>query len=164
MNQSRMDLLYSESCSVVSDSLRSHELYSPWDSPGQNTGVSSLSLLQGIFPTQGSNPGLWHCRQVLYKLSHKGKSKNLQTSLSQATAKTQDCLFLIILIRFYGAEVFKSHDCVEAKSQNDLAIHLESFIETCHRSIFFQALNLHIATYFIVQCSNFLCYLQGWHP
>ena len=46
----------SESHSVISDSLRSHELYSPWNSPGQNTGVGSLSLLQGIFPTQGLNP------------------------------------------------------------------------------------------------------------
>ena len=41
------------------------------DSPGQNTEVSSLSLLQGIFPTQGSNPGLQHCEQILYHLSHK---------------------------------------------------------------------------------------------
>ena len=48
----------SESHSVVSDSLQSHGLYSPWNSPGQNTGVGSHSLLQGIFPTQGSNPGL----------------------------------------------------------------------------------------------------------
>ena len=61
----------SESCSVMSDSLRRHGLYSPWDS-GQNTGVGSLSLLQGIFPTQGSNPGLSHCRWILYQLSHKG--------------------------------------------------------------------------------------------
>ena len=42
-----------ESCSVVSDSLRPSGLYSLWNSPGQNTGVGSLSLLQGIFPTQG---------------------------------------------------------------------------------------------------------------
>ena len=41
-------------------------LYSPWNSPGQNTGVGSLSLLQGIFPTQESNPGLLNCRQILY--------------------------------------------------------------------------------------------------
>ena len=40
-------------------------------SPGQKTGVGSLSLLQGIFPTQGSNPGLSHCRWILYQLSHK---------------------------------------------------------------------------------------------
>ena len=61
----------SESCSVVSDSLQPHGLYSPWNSPGQNTGVGSLSLLQGIFPTQWSKPGLPHCRQILYQLSHK---------------------------------------------------------------------------------------------
>ena len=61
-----------KSRSVVSDSLQPHGLYSPWNSPGQNTGVGSLSLLQEIFPTQGSNPGLSHCRQILYQLSHKG--------------------------------------------------------------------------------------------
>ena len=53
----------SESCSVVSNSLRPHGLYSPRSSLGQNTGVGSLSLLQRIFPTQGSNPGLLHCRR-----------------------------------------------------------------------------------------------------
>ena len=57
--------------SVMSDSLWPHGLYSPWNSPGKNTGVGSLSLLQGTFPTQGSNPGLSHCRQTLYQLSHK---------------------------------------------------------------------------------------------
>ena len=55
----------SESHSVVSDSLRLHGLYSSWNSPGQNTGVGSLSLLQGLLPTQGSNPGLPHCRWIL---------------------------------------------------------------------------------------------------
>ena len=59
----------SESRSVVSDSSRPHALYSPWNSPGQNTRVSSLCLLQGIFPTQGSNPDLPHCRWILYQLS-----------------------------------------------------------------------------------------------
>ena len=58
-----------------SDSLWPHGLYSPWDSPGQNTGVGNLSLLQGIFPTQGSNPGLPRCRQILYQLSHQGNPK-----------------------------------------------------------------------------------------
>ena len=62
----------SESCSVMSNSLRPLGLYSPWNSLGQNTGVGSLSFLQGIFPTQGSNSGLLHCRQILYQLSHKG--------------------------------------------------------------------------------------------
>ena len=47
-------------------------LYSLWNSPGQNTGVGSLSLLQEIFPTQGLNPGLLRCMQFLYQLNHKG--------------------------------------------------------------------------------------------
>ena len=55
----------------MSDSLQPHELSSPWNSPGQNTGVGSLSLLQGIFPTQESNPGLPDCRRILYQLSHR---------------------------------------------------------------------------------------------
>ena len=64
----------SESCSVVSDSLRPHGL----NSPGQNTGMGCLFLLQGIFPTQGSNPGLLHCRWILYQLSHKGNPRILE--------------------------------------------------------------------------------------
>ena len=73
-------LLESESQSllVVSDSLPAQGLYSPWNSPGQNTGVGSLSLLQGIFPTQGSGPGLPHCRWVLYQLSHWGRPRILE--------------------------------------------------------------------------------------
>ena len=67
-----------ESRSVVSNSLRPHELYSPWNSPGQNTGVGSLSLLQGVFPTQELNPGLLHCKRILYQLSHKGSSRILK--------------------------------------------------------------------------------------
>ena len=51
--------------------------YSPWNSPGQNTGVGSLSL-QGIFPTQGSKSGLLRCRRILYQLSHKGSSGMLE--------------------------------------------------------------------------------------
>ena len=63
----------SESCSVMSDFLWLHGLYRPWNSPGQNTGVGSLSLLQGIFLTQESNWGLLHCRWILYQLSYQGK-------------------------------------------------------------------------------------------
>ena len=68
----------SESRSVVSDSLPPHGLYSPRNSPGKNTGVGSLSFLQGIFPTQGLNPGLPHCRRILYQLSHKGNPRILE--------------------------------------------------------------------------------------
>ena len=51
---------------------------SPWDSPGQNTAVGSLSILHGVFPTQGLNLGLPHCRQILYHLSHKGSPRILE--------------------------------------------------------------------------------------
>ena len=70
-----------ESCTVVSDSLQPHGLYSPRNSPDQNTGVGRLSLLQGNFPTQGSNPGLPHYKRILYQLSHKGTPSNLYWEL-----------------------------------------------------------------------------------
>ena len=53
-------------------------LYSPGDSPGQNTGVGSCCLLQWIFPTQRWNPGLLHCRRILYQLSHQGSPRILE--------------------------------------------------------------------------------------
>ena len=68
----------SESCSVASNSLPPQGRYSPWNSLGQNTGVGSPSLLQGIFLTQGSNPRLWHCRWILYQLSHQGSPRILE--------------------------------------------------------------------------------------
>ena len=71
-------LCESESCSVVSNSLRPHGLYSTWNFLGQNTGMGNLSLLQGIFPAQGSNSGHLHCRQILYQVSHKGSPKVLE--------------------------------------------------------------------------------------
>ena len=63
--------------SVVPDSLwpqglQLTRLLCPWDFPGNDTGVGCHFLLQGIFPTQGSNPGLLHCRQILYRVSYKG--------------------------------------------------------------------------------------------
>ena len=73
-------VLESGSHSAVSDSLRPHRLYSPWSSPGQNTGMGSLSLPQGIFPIQGSNPGLPHCRQILYQ-EPQGKPKNTRVGI-----------------------------------------------------------------------------------
>ena len=59
-------------------------LLCPWNSPGKNTGVGCHDLLQGIFPTHGSNPGLVHCRQILYYLSHQGSPK--PTNKENATA------------------------------------------------------------------------------
>ena len=66
--------LQSESRSAVT--LRSHGLYSPWNSPGQNRVAFPFS--RGIFPTQGSKPGLLHCRWILYQLSHKGSPRKLE--------------------------------------------------------------------------------------
>ena len=79
-DRNRMDLKEneSESHSVMSDSFQTHELYSPWHSPGKNTGVDNRPLLQGIFPTQGLNPGVPHCRWILYQLSHQGRSRILE--------------------------------------------------------------------------------------
>ena len=68
----------SVSRSVVSNSLWLHGLYSPWNSPDQNTGVDSHSLFLGLFSTQGLNPGLPHCRWILYQLSHKGSPRILE--------------------------------------------------------------------------------------
>ena len=73
--------------SVLSDSLRPHGLQTDrllcvWGSPGKNAGMGYHSLLQGIFPTQGSTlslPCLLHCRQILYGLSHQGILPFLQS-------------------------------------------------------------------------------------
>ena len=76
------DVLESESGSLlaVSDFFLPHGLYSPWNTPGQNTGVGSLSLLWGIVLTQESNWGLLHCRQILFQLSY-GESASFHSIL-----------------------------------------------------------------------------------
>ena len=61
-------------CPPCSDPMDCSLLLHPWDFPGKSTGVGCHFLLQGIFPTQGSNPGLLHCRQTLHRLSHQGSS------------------------------------------------------------------------------------------
>ena len=63
----------------MSSSLWPHGLYTPGNSAGQTTtGVGSLSFLQGIFPTQGLNPGLLHCRWIFHQLSPKGSPRILE--------------------------------------------------------------------------------------
>ena len=79
--------------SVMSDCLPSHglqpaRLLCPWNSSGKNTGVGCHALLQGIFPTQGSNPGLLHCRQILYHLSHLGLKQLLFAARSWVALQT----------------------------------------------------------------------------
>ena len=88
-------------CSVMSDSLWAQTLCSPpdssvhGDSPGKNTGVGYHALFQGIFPTQGSNPGLLHCKWILYCLSHQG-SPHL----------TYWLINILIIILSYTAELY----------------------------------------------------------
>ena len=68
----------SEKVSQSCPSFRPHGLQSPWSPPGQKTGVGSLSLLQGIFPTREFNTGLPHCRWIIYQLSHQGSPRILE--------------------------------------------------------------------------------------
>ena len=66
---------FAQSCQTLCDPMDSGactRLHCPWDFLGKSTGVGCRFLLQGIFPTQGLNPGLLHCRQMLYHLSHQG--------------------------------------------------------------------------------------------
>ena len=85
----------SESHLVISNSLWSHGLYSSWNSPGQDTGVVSHSLLQRIFQTQGSNPGLPHCKQITLQLKINwggGFPCGLENKESACNAKDQSLI------------------------------------------------------------------------
>ena len=81
--------------------LQPTRFFCPWNFPGKNTGVGYHFLLQGIFPTQELNPGLLHCRQILYRLSYKGRSDSY--------------LFLII---FPGGTSVKEHACMPANAED----------------------------------------------
>ena len=67
-------------------------VYSSWNSPGQNRGVGSLSLLQGIFTTQESNWGLLHCRRILYQLSYQNSPLISCESESKSRSVLSDSL------------------------------------------------------------------------
>ena len=96
-------------------------LYSPWNSLGQNTGVGSLSFLQGIFPTQGSDPGLPHSRRILYQLSHKGGPKILEWvayPFSSGPSPPQEsnrgllrCRWILYQLSYQGTEVGMKKCC-----------------------------------------------------
>ena len=80
----------------MSDSLRPYGLYPtrllhPWDSPGKSTGVSCHCLLQETFPTQRSNLGLPHCRQMLYPLSHQRSPKKATSFPCSSVSKESAC-------------------------------------------------------------------------
>ena len=93
-----------QSCPTLCDP---HGLHSPWNSPGQNTGVGIHSLLQGIFPTQGSNPGLLRCRKILHQLSHKGGPCLIHSSTREVVNKTEEMFVLIELIIYRETQELK---------------------------------------------------------
>ena len=80
--KSRNILICVLSHSVMSNSLKPHGLYSPQNSPSQNTRVSCYALFQGIFLTQGLNPGHLHFGQILYQQSQQGSPGYLERHLS----------------------------------------------------------------------------------
>ena len=88
------------------DSLRPHGLYSPWNSPGQNTGVGSLSLLQGIFLTQESNRGLLHCRWILYPLSYWVFKRSLPYVIMIPIWRPSFGLWFFVLCHFSHVQLF----------------------------------------------------------
>ena len=71
------------------------------DSPGMNAGVGSHSFLQGIFLTQGSNPGLLHCRQILYCLSHQGSPANIYVYIYTHITYAYICVCIYIYIHVH---------------------------------------------------------------
>ena len=84
------------------------------DSPGKNTGIRSHSLLQGIFLTQGLNPGLLHCRQILYHLSHQGNpASSVQFSsvaqLCPTLCNPMDCIMPGFLVHHQLPELTQTH-------------------------------------------------------
>ena len=106
----------SQSCPILCNSA---PFLCPWNPPGKNTGVGSYySLLQGVFQNQGSNPGLLHCRQILYCLStrearhishlevYKKENLNEQNELTKVVLK---CLYIHILILTIDVLVFPTN-------------------------------------------------------
>ena len=118
---------------VVSDSLRPHglqptRLLGPWDFPGMNTGVGCRFLLQGIFLIQGSNPGLPHCRQTLYRLSYRATQNQAVSRICPCELQFADSLFQMVLPPMLGNQPaleivasaassgFSSDDCLSSIS------------------------------------------------
>ena len=85
--EAKVKVLVTQSCLTLCDPMdcmQPPRFLCPQDFPGKNTGVGCHSLLQGIFPTQGSNPGLLHYRQILYQLSHQTVSLFKARKMSNA--------------------------------------------------------------------------------
>ena len=110
--QKELKVKVAQSCLLLCSSTDCTVLDSPWNAPGQNSRQGSLSLLQGIFPTQGLNPGLPHCRQILNQLTHKGSPRILdgEPSPLQWMFPTQEsnqgflhCRWILYQLRYQGS-------------------------------------------------------------
>ena len=138
-----------QSCLTLCDRME----YSSWNSPDQNTRVGSHCVLQGIFPTQGSNPGVPHCRRVLYQLSHQGssisraESKSLPNSL-EILSDTKYLFRYLWLIHYH-------------RVYSNLLIYLQCFSLTVSNLI---AINYKSLTYLfnsnnLIKSSNTTCHI-----
>ena len=87
--------------------LKSARLLCPWDSPGKNSGVGWHALLQGIFPTQGSNPGLPHCKWTLYQLSHQGNPSIYLKRLSMVRPQPSSQALPLVTLKCTSEPVIK---------------------------------------------------------
>ena len=99
------------SSSVVSNSLQPHgfqatRLLCPWDSPGQNTGVGCHSLLQGIFLIQSLHPGVLHCSQILYFLSHRLLKFMCMESVALSNHLVLSCPHILLPSVFPSIRIF----------------------------------------------------------
>ena len=129
---------------ILSNSLWPHRLYSPWNSLGQNTGVGSLSLLQGIFPIQGSNPDLPHGRQILYQLNHQGSPRILEWvayPFSSGSAQPRNwtrvsCIAGRFLTNWAVREDPKCYSFEKIKGKTSLS---QTYIGTCTQGPFSRA-------------------------
>ena len=143
--------------SVVSDSLQPPMLYSPWNSPGQNTGVGGLSLLQGTSPTHGSNPGLPHCRQILHQLSHQGSPRILEWgaypfSSRSSWPKNQT------RVSFIAGGFFTNWASREAPRHMYIYIHMSMYVWACvyvciYICIVYLCIHVYVWT-FVCMCLN----------
>ena len=89
--------------------LKDQTFYSPWNSLDQNTGVGSISLLQWIFPTQGSNPCLPHCWQILYQLSyHESPKRSNQSILKEIPSYSFEGLMLKLKLQHCGHLIWRA--------------------------------------------------------
>ena len=89
-----------------------HGLYSPWNNPGQNTGVGSYSVLQGIFPTQELNPSLPNCRQILYQLSHQGSWATREAEPQRKPFAILNVIGFFLIVEFSEFSYILDNNCL----------------------------------------------------